>query len=175
MRNGLLFILLLTALACKRYKDPAPFTDSRIKNKYCNDPAAINYNWDFPGIPDNSVCIYPAQIYQGSYFYRDSIFNAAGTLLAQDSFNISIIQIDSTHLTISGFCDTTKYTARATRYYTFTLDSLLGNGQLYCNNKDTIAGKGIKNGIGDTSFLKLIYTLQTDTGVSYHSGTATKF
>ena len=169
----LAFILLFTG-ACKKYEDPDPFTDSRIKNKYCNIPSAINYNWDFPGIADNSTCIFPAQIYKGSYLFHDTITNNLGEFISKDSFYITLLQVDSTRLTISGFCGNDQYLAKATRFFKFTLDSLVGNGQVYCNNKDTIAGGGSKIGIQDTTSIQMIYQLQTDTGVVFHKGTAFK-
>lgn len=170
------FILLIGIVfsACKKYKDPAPISDSRLTSKYCNDPAAINYNWDFPGVPDNNVCIYPAQIFKGNYMYHDSILNPEGGVLKVDSFPITIIQNDSTHLTLKGFCLGTDHTAKANRFFKFVIDSLVGYGQTYCNSKDTISGGGSKIGIGDTNTIQFNYLLQTDTGVVTHKGTAIK-
>jgi hypothetical protein len=174
MQFRILALLLLFFCACKKYKDPEPVTDSRIKNKYCNIPSAINYNWDFPGVEDNSTCIFPAQIYTGSYFFHDTTIDEAGAFIRKDSFPVSFVQIDSIHLTISGFCGATAHKATASRFLKFTLDSLQGNGQTFCNSKDTIAGNGFKAGIQDTSTIQLVYQLQTDTGIVYHKGTAFK-
>jgi hypothetical protein len=171
-------IWLLAALfvisACKKYKDPDPITDSRLTTKYCNDPAAINYNWDFPGVPDNSVCIYPAQIFKGNYMYHDSIVNGEGSVLKTDSFPMTVVQLDSTHLTLKGFCLGTDHSAKANRFFKFVIDSLVGYGQTFCNNKDTISGGGSKSGIGDTNTIQFNYILQTDTGAVQHKGTANK-
>lgn len=173
MKIRLLLFALLIMTACKRYKDPAPFTDPRIVNHYCNIPSAINYNWDFPGVPDDSVCIFPAQIYNGNYFYRDSLFNSTGLLLSQDSFPLTFTQLDSTRLTITGFCPGNTIHATATRFFKFTIDSVAKNGQVLCSN-DTISGKGSKIDIYDTTQIKLIYEVATDSGIIYHAGTATK-
>ena len=170
----ILALLLLLTAACKKYEDPDPFTDDRIKNKYCNIPSAINYNWDFPGIADNTTCIFPAQIYKGNYLFHDTVVNALGEYISKDSFLVSFLQIDSTRLTISGFCGYNLHYAKATRFFKFTLDSLIGNGQVFCNNKDTIAGGGSKIGIHDTSTIQIVYQLQTDTGIVFHKGTAFK-
>lgn len=173
--NWRIILLLVVAIAsCKKYKDPDPISDARLNTKYCNDPAAVNYNWDFPGIPDNNVCIYPAQLFKGNYLYTDSILNIDGAVLKVDSFPISLSQIDSTHLTIKGFCTSTDFSAKANRFFKFVLDSLVGYGQTFCNGKDTICGGGSKLGIGDTSTIQFNYTLQTDTGVVIHRGTAVK-
>jgi hypothetical protein len=174
MQLRILALLLLCLGACKKYKDPDPFTDSRIKNKYCNIPTAINYNWDFPGIEDNSTCIFPAQIYKGNYLFHDTITTELGEFVSKDSFMVSFLQIDSTRLTVSGFCGLNLHYAKATRFFKFTLDSLIGNGQLFCNNKDTIVGGGSKIGLQDTSTIQIVYQLQTDTGVVFHKGTAVK-
>ena len=168
----LAIVLFLTS--CKKYKDPAPITDGRLTTKYCNDPAAVNYNWDFPGVPDNTVCIYPTDIFKGTYLYHDSILNPEGGVIQIDSFPITINQLDSTHMQLIGFCGINPHSAKASRFFSFIIDSIAGNGQIFCNNKDTIAGGGHKSGIADTSTIKFSYTLQTDTGVVIHAGTAIK-
>lgn len=174
MRIVFLVVVFFSFIACKKYKDPKPFTDSRIKNKYCNDPSAINYNWNFPGVPDNNTCIYPAQIFSGNYQFFDTVVNEFGAYQTSDSFAIHIAQIDTVHLQISGFCNVGFFTAKANRFMKYTLDSIIGNGQLYCNNQDTIVGYGIKKDIGDTLSIFINYQLQTDTGVVYHKGVALK-
>lgn len=175
MYKYFLLFSILAYVGCKPCKDPAPFSDSRISNHYCNVPSAINYNWNFPGIEDNTTCVYPAQIYKGNYFYRDSIFNAEGHMVGTDSFMLSFTQIDSTHLTITGFCGTTVFTAKANRFYKFTLDSLQGNGQYLCSTADTIAGSGSKTGLDDSTTMKLNYQVSKAIGgVFTHYGIATK-
>ncbi len=174
MKIRLITLSILFLLSCKGYKDPAPFTDPRIVNKYCNTPSAINYNWNFPGVPDSTTCIFPAQIYSGNYFYRDSIFNSSGLLLNEDSFPLTFIQIDTTRLKIIGFCTGDTIHATATRFYKFIIDTVVGRGQLFCNPLDTISGNGSKFDLTDTLNIKLVYEVATDTGIVYHAGTATK-
>lgn len=169
-----LLALILLFSACKRYKDPAPFTDPRIVNKYCNIPSAINYNWNFPGVPDDSQCIFPAQIYTGTYFYHDSIYNNAGLFLYDDTLFLTFSQLDTTRMHITGFCPGNTLKATASRYFRFTIDTLVGNGQLLCNPSDTISGKGSKFDLSDTTTIRLSYEVATDTGVVYHAGTAIK-
>lgn len=167
-------IVCFCLLSCKKYKDPEPFTDSRINTKYCNDPSAINFNWDFPGIPDNSVCVYPSQIYNGSFLMYDTIINYLGETLATDTFSILMSAIDTTRIHITGFCGNQIYKAHANRFLSFTLDSTLGNGQLFCNNKDTISGGAKKSGLHDTIPILWKYYIQTDTGVVTHIAQAVK-
>lgn len=174
-RPTLLFAILLLLASCRKYKDPAPISDDRLDDRpYCNDPSAVNYNWDFPGYPDNAVCIYPTQLFSGNYLYVDTLLSAEGLPLATDTFPLQVTALDSTHLNLNGFCPGTAHTAKATRFFRFTLDSLLGNGQTFCGGKDTIAGGGTKSGIADTLTFQLQYTLQTDTGAFSHKGTAFK-
>lgn len=52
MKYFKVFILLALSVSiffsCEKWKDPNPDVDPRItERKYCNDPEAINYNWDF--------------------------------------------------------------------------------------------------------------------------------
>jgi len=174
MKVRLIFLSLLFLVSCKPYQDPQPFTDPRIVNKYCNIPSAINYNWNFPGIPEDSVCVFPAQIYNGTYFYRDSIFNNAGLLLDQDSFLLTFTQLDTTRLNITGFCAGNTISATASRYFKFNIDTIVGYGQLLCQSTDTIYGRGSKLDLYDTLHIKMSYEVATDTGIIYHAGTATK-
>ncbi len=167
--------LLLLMLSCKKYHDPKPFTDDRLNTrKYCNDPAAINFNWDFPGYPDNNVCIYPSQIYSGDYLFYDTITDFLGNYKRNDSFDLHFSNLDSVHLNISGFCGAKIFTARANRFLKFHLDTLFGYGQVFCNTQDTIALNGSKKDIADTNSINIQYQIYTDTGIVYHYGTAIK-
>lgn len=170
---SLLILITLFFTQCKKYKDPNPITDPRLTNHYCNIPSAINYNWNFPGIPDNSTCIYPAEIFNGNYFYRDSFYNSSETLVGKDSFDLFFNDIDSTKLEITGFCNAQTIMAKANRFYKFQIDSNTSKGQLLCNPLDTIAGVGSTSFIGDT-IIRLTYSVLTDTGFVYHTGIATK-
>ncbi|MEZ5047562.1 MAG: hypothetical protein R2831_11295 [Chitinophagaceae bacterium] len=175
MHKYLWVLAALLLFSCKKYKDPNPFTDPRIVSPYCNDPSAVNYNWDFPGKPDNSVCIYPTDVIQGAYFYHDTIYNSTGDVIKRDSFTLNFSKIDTVHFTIQGFCTGTQsISARATRYLLFSIDSLLGNGQEYCGLDDTIMGKGKKYSIESSAPIKLEYQIQTDSGMVFHYGTAIK-
>jgi hypothetical protein len=160
--------------ACKKYSDPAPFSDPRINNPYCNVPAALNYNWGFPGIPDNSLCIYPSTFFSGNYFYRDSTFDIGMNFLSQDSFPITITVVDTSRVNISGFCGTNVLQAKTDKFYKIKFDSTFAYGQHLCSSTDTVTGGGSKKDISDTATIKFAYTLLSDTGVSYHIGTATK-
>ena len=169
------FLCILCLLfSCKPYQDSDPFTDPRLVNKYCNIPSAINYNWNFPGVEDNSTCIFPAQLFSGNYFYRDSIYNSTGLPIGYDSFPLVFTAIDTTRLRIDGFCTGPAITAKANRYYKLVLDSVIKNGQVLCGMPDTISGRGSKTDIYDTTSIKLIYETSNDSTIHFHVGTATK-
>ncbi len=169
------FLCLFSFLfSCKKYKDPNPITDPRIKNHYCNDPSAVNFNWDFPGIADNTVCIYPSDIFEGNFKLYDTTINDLDSVLKTDSFNIEISKVDTTKLTLSGFCGTKIFTAKANRYMKFELDSIISFGQSFCNSTDTIIGNGYRKTFADTASFYFNYLLQTPTGIEKHKTFAIK-
>ncbi len=166
MRQSILFILLFAA-ACKPYQDPDPITDPRINNPYCNVPSAINYNWGFPGIPDNSTCIYAADLFQGNYIWRDTIRDGNGAAISFDSVFATVTKIDSNRLNISGRCGyDLKLTAD--RFLNIVIDSLDGNGQKFCSPTDTIIGSGLKISFSDTTNFILNYRIESDSVISTH-------
>jgi len=169
MRKYLSYIiLLLFAVSCRPYQDPAPISDPRLQDsRYCNDPAAINYNWNFPGIPDNSICFYPADVFAGNYLWRDTVLNDNLTARSFDSTYVTLQKIDTVGLKLSGKCGY-EINITADRFLTLIIDSIAGNGQLFCRNTDTIIGTGIKSSITDTTTFTLNYTIHSDTGISNH-------
>ena len=142
---------------------------------YCNDPAAINYNYDFPGTANNTICIYPSEVFIGTYSLEDSVYTADFATFYIIKDTISIYQLNKTKLAAVGFCgpyDSIKLTAN--RYYRASLDSVSANGQPLCSPKDTISGMFSRVAI-DTNIIKIDLTLYSDTaGLKYHKGTATR-
>jgi hypothetical protein len=174
MRQFISFLALSTLVfSCKKYKDPDPIITNKLTNKYCNEPTAVNFNWGFPGVPDNTVCIYPAQVFNGNYMYQDNIIRVTGEIDSITTFPISMAQIDSTKFTISGFCTGTPINATANRYFKFMIDSTHIWGQKLCGSTDTMSGGGLKLFISD-SIVKFNYTIYTDTGKVVHTGKAKK-
>jgi len=166
MRQYIIFLLLFAA-ACKPYQDPDPITDPRIVNPYCNDPSAINYNWGFPGVPDNSVCTYATDLFAGNYIWRDTVRDGNGDAVSFDSVFATVVKLDSIHLNISGRCGyTLKLTAD--RFLNLVIDSIDGDGQKFCQPNDTIVGSGLKMNFSDTTNFILNYDIISDTGSSYH-------
>ena len=74
-------LCLSSFLACTKWADTQKPSDPRLTQKYCNDPFAVNYNWGFPGLPDNSTCIFPSDLYVGTYLFHDSIYSIANVLV----------------------------------------------------------------------------------------------
>ncbi len=167
MRIYFLLAFFLVA-ACKPYEDPAPITDPRLDNSsYCNDPAAINYNWGFPGVPDNSLCIFPADVFIGNYVWRDTILDENRTVLGYDSALVTITKIDTVRFNINGRCGyDLKLTAD--KFLGIVIDSIDGRGQKFCQPNDTIIGTGLKTGFSDTTTFTLNYVIISDTGSSIH-------
>src|SRR5947208_3141374 len=76
-------VLFLISASCKKYTDQPGKSDPRLARKYCNDPSAVNYNRDFPGTEDNSICYYPTDVFKGQYTFTDSIYSGASVLVSQ--------------------------------------------------------------------------------------------
>lgn len=162
-----LLVILLFALSCKPYKDPDPIKDPRLTNPYCNDPAAINYNWEFPGVPDNTTCIFPSDVFEGNYIWYDSTQDENLNILAFDSTFVNVAKVDTTRLTLSGKCNY-NLSLTADRFLNIVIDSLHGDGQQFCQTNDTIIGTGLKIGFADTTSFTMNYIIVSDTGSSFH-------
>ena len=166
--------------ACAKQTDTKAVPDPRLTKHYCNDPAGVNYNWDFPGIADNTVCFYPTDIFKGVYRFTDSVFfKSTGFFIRADTFELVIRKHSNTKFAIIGFCasgDSLLLTAGAN--YIATLDTTMGDtttavrGQRLCSVADTIYGSLNKDRLND-SLLYVFFTVASDTGVkSTHIGTA---
>lgn len=140
---------------------------------YCNDPEAINYNYNFPGNPDNSVCIYPTDPFVGTYELMDTVYTAdyASYYVKRDT--VVINAINYTKMSMAGLCDGGQsLQMTAGRYYRGSIDTTIGIGQPLCAAKDTVNGIVSIDSLGD---LSLMFTMYSDTaGVKFHIGKGTK-
>lgn len=183
--SAVLFIVLST-LSCKKWSDPAAPQDPRLtENKYCNDPEAVNYNWNFPGVADNTICFYPADIFKGTYSFTDSVYNSQNVFDSAGSlttYTLQVIPIGKRQLRILGFCsgsDSLKFTAERATYQAsadttiFLNDTTKVFGQFFCRTLDTLSGYIRKN---QNDSLSLIFDLKvvSDTGINFHKGTAVR-
>lgn len=177
----LLLSLFAIAFSCKKWVDPAPQDHPEINKPYCNDPDAVNYNWDFPGKPDNTTCFYPSDLFVGTYRLKDSLYNSADELfLAADSADIVISKVDSKHISVSGLCGSGQvisFTAGAT--YQATVDTLVGDsttisaGQIFCRTQDTVIGTFTRDRV-DSSLIYIRLNITNDTGGVLRMGRAYK-
>ena len=183
---GTLLALTAVVWGCKKAEESytANPDDSRFDRPYCNDPFAINYNWNFPGTPDNTTCFYPIDIFGGSYMLTDSIYDADYQPDTVLKYPIRLFSLNSSRIKIgiTGFCDKDTLELTADRFYKAFLDSMDAkingfdaklSGQLACRTVDTISGY-IQKSQSDSNKLSIYFTIASDTGLSYHKGTAIK-
>ena len=177
-----LFITGICVLfSCAKWKDPKPVNDPRLTNPYRNDPTAVNYNWGFPGKPDNTVCFYPSDLFQGSYLFYDSVYlSPSGLFISADSFIIKISKISNSKIGVTGFCNSGKQlTLTAGPTYVATMDTTVGDtttmnpGQLLCRIQDTISGTISKDRV-DSNLLHINLRVVSDTGTALFVGRARK-
>lgn len=178
MVSRILFIItsLCMLSACGKYNDKYGPEDERLDRPFCNDPEAVNYNWDFPGRPDSAACYYPADILAGRYMLVDSIYSASEEL---DTLGIRTVYFDIYSLTrkkigLVNLCGPDTLFFLADRFYNVSSDSLFIEGQPFCSPLDTMFGS-MRLTVGDSSYLKLDLTVSSGlTGLRHHRGTAVK-
>lgn len=166
--------------ACSKPDNSGKDISDKLTNLYCNDPEAINYNWEFPGTPDNSTCFYPKDIFVGQYSFADSIYNANLELKRVNNITLTVYANSNNILRVTGFCSNTdSIRLTADRFYksyadsTVTQDSVVLDGQVVCRTVDTLSGYLIKDK-NDSTKLSINITVASDTGLNYHLGTAYK-
>jgi hypothetical protein len=185
----LIILSCLLIFSCQKYKD-APPKNLNLTNPYCNDPAAVNYNWGFPGKPDNTICTYPSDLFTGTdSTFIDSIFQVDLSYTYRDSFPYSCIRLSNTEISTAGFCMSNRsFTLNLTAAITYSasIDTVLGGiGPAFCNiATDTITGtitrdytvhidtNSLDSPKIDTILLYVNFQVNSDTGITYHKGTA---
>lgn len=185
-RNLLLFCLSIgLATSCSKWVDPNPDVDPRITaRKYCNDPQAVNYNWDFPGVPDSTVCYYPADLFEGSYSFKDSIFksnNSYDTNYAPQTYMLQLTSLGKNKLQLTGFC-TNPLFFTAPRIGTMAHgdstykidDTTWAYGQPFCRSQDTLSGTLIREIDSVGKLITIEWKVVSDTGTRLHRGVARK-
>ncbi len=178
------FLLIVSCsifFSCAKYKDSKAGSDPRLTNPYCNDPNAVNYNWGFPGKPDNTICFYPADLFKGVYLFHDSIsIQSSGLFIYADSLLLTISGIPNsqTKISILGFCPNgigltlTANTSFSASVDTTEGDSVTNWGQQFCSLGDTVNGTVTKDRIND-SLMYFSFQVASDTGViTMHIGSA---
>lgn len=184
----LIGLVSMVLAACQKTEEPPKKYDDRLEKRYCNDPDAINYNWDFPGTPDNSICFFPDEIFNGTYKLTDSLFDGGFRFdtTSGRTFEITITSVDKVHMTVSGLvinsvCTLNNIKITGDRYYKASVDSTFSpppdstflNGFVIPCSPDTISGFFAKDP-DDISRLRVNFTIFGDTGIYFRRGTAIK-
>lgn len=176
-------IAVLGILACEKYKDPNPAEDDdRLTNPYCNDPRAVNYNHGFPGKPDNSVCIFPIDLFNGNWTFTDTVYAADESILFTETVNLQIATVENdesvSKLRLSGWCgnETLVLTANKLKEANAdTLDNGLEPGwQVICNQQDTFTFLKLHYDLFDSSFINVNISVRNANGLRHHRGTAVR-
>ncbi|HTO14720.1 MAG TPA: hypothetical protein VLZ83_03070 [Edaphocola sp.] len=179
---GVLIVLIASWSACEKYKDPKE-KDLGLTREYCNDPSAINYNDSFPGVPNNSVCIFPTDLFEGNWHFQDSVFTPDGTFLNSETYILTFTAKDPSQdslkrkLTLTGLCPSVNINLSANRYGLALTDTLIpytDGGQFFCQNTDTISGqfKVIRDSLNNN--MKINFTIHAPDNQFLHIGKAIK-
>jgi len=166
-------ICLLLTGGCQKYEDVPGQSDPRLARKYCNDPEAVNFNFDFPGTADNSVCYYPADVFAGNYTFVDSVYTSANKIAFTTPLTLTIQAQSHGKFDLSGLCGGSTVHFTVNRTLRATADSTILNGQALCRVQDTVSGYLIRK-LGDSTRMQVILTVVSDTGATIHQGTAYK-
>ncbi len=175
---ALIILIAGGIFSCNKYTSPKGYTDPRLTNHYCNDPKGVNYNWGFPGIPDNTLCFYPTDVFAGKYLFRDSVYLQTGYIfIFADSIVLTIKKLSDSQMSVFGLCPNgDSLLMTATPLFTAYVDTLVGDtltnwGQSFCGSKDTINGTISQNRID--SVLTINFQVISDTSViTLHTGHA---
>ncbi|MBA3828622.1 MAG: hypothetical protein H0X33_06770 [Taibaiella sp.] len=177
------FAIVAGLAACQKWQDPKGYTDPRLTNPYCNDPYAVNYNWGFPGKPDNTICFYPTDGYRGIYTFIDSVRLADNSFSYRDSVTLMMFALSKTKLGVIGLCtngDTLRLSVdrsmTATVDTTLRVDTTKVGGQLLCGvYTDTISGRITKDLTDTTNKTFFInFKVLKDSTAHFLTGTAHK-
>lgn len=190
MRQKAKISLLFTALiavviySCSKYEDPPAADGSGLTNKYCNDSRATNYNWGFPGIPDNSVCIYPVDSFLGNWSLTDSMFRPNGENIGVQFKTLTFTGTEDTAkigFSITGWCsNNTPIYLIANKYSYAYIDTLAEgtSGQFFCGaTTDTLSGQLNMYNDGDSTLkgrMEINFVVNDASGTVNHKGTAVK-
>lgn len=174
----------LCFMACKKYTDPTK-PDITLTNHYCNDPLAANYNHGFPGIPDNSVCVYANELFTGNWQFVDSIFRPDASFYRTQTLSLNFSPFPQSvdtlrvRLNVSGLCPggSTILQLTANRFGLALTDTILPNvpgGQLFCSTSDTVSGYFRRTSDTLRTTMSIYLTEQNGVDTFYHRGLATK-
>lgn len=173
-------LMALLGVGCSTYTDPEkPDIEDELQNKYCNIPTAVNYNWNFPGKEDNSICFYSWDLYEGSWQFIYDVYAANNNIdkLFSDtiilSFSKNVADTTKASMQVSGWCASGSMNILIDRFYIAKTDTMPNgfNYQIVC--LDTLSGTLEKN-ILDTATLSLKMAVNSPNGQFNYIGVGTK-
>lgn len=118
------FLLILPAFlllnACEKYED-LPKGDYDADGYYCNDARAINYNVGFPGIANDSICVFPVEPFEGNWTMIDTLLDDEMEIISTHQGQVSLVPIENDSIDnlfiMEGYCDNNfAITFQANRY-----------------------------------------------------------
>jgi len=167
-------------IACSKYKDPPPAAPPPdLDNFYCNDSRAVNYNWGFPGIPNNEICIYPIDSFLGTWTFYDTIYLPSGDTASTQIKTLVFTSTEDTvlsHMAVNGWCGAWPLYVTANKYGRAETDTLPGNMPQYlCGGTDTLFGTFTRQTDTVSNNKMLVdLTVNTASGTANHRGIAIK-
>jgi len=184
IKKGILFIGLfisVLSVSCNKSGDKkGQDISDQLNSRYCNIPTAVNYNWGFPGIADNSICVFGTDFFVGNWMFVDTVRTSDSMSLVIDTlyWQFSVVSNDSTNslLDVKGWCNNNEtFRIITDKYYSAITDTAFNSlgYQILCNANDTLFGT-VKKDVFDTTKLIINLTNYSANGVSYHKGLASK-
>lgn len=176
--TGILATLLCLTACNKEDKKGEDVTD-KLKNKYCNIPGAINYNWNFPGIEDNSICYFATDYYEGTWKLTDSVRLEDSTFVRVDTLYLEFNKIGSdttnSKMHLRRWCITSDIWVQVNKYYIGMTDTTQNaeGWQLVCNGRDSLKINFSRNVFDSTIVDFTIRQFNNDT-MYYHQATGVK-
>ncbi len=149
--------------SCEKHEDK-PIKDWDGEGFYCNDPEAVNYNWGFPGNINDSLCIYPTDLFVGDWILTDTVFNDTFAIVEIQERTISFVNKSDdsmSHLMeLQGYCNNnTPIVLQANRFMLASLVDLIEDdlGQLGCDGESILTGFiRLKDFQSDTLYLQIM-------------------
>ncbi len=165
--RAILLLILISLVSCEKYKDPEPIDDPRLDtNFFCNDLDAVNYNWGFPGTPDESICIFPSDVLEGDYIVADSIYSSGDSFLSATTYpTVRLDILSKTYLSMKNYCPSDSIRLLCDRYLIISSDTVAGHYYDVCG-LDSFHLRGKMHGM-DTLQFSLRRTAP-DASTGYH-------
>lgn len=171
--------LVLALSSCSKPDKNGGDISGQLTNKYCNLPSAVNYNWGFPGIEDNSTCFFARDYFIGNWNFVDTVLLEDSTFIEAKVYNFQFEAQDGdtshTKMNMKGWCGSSNILLAVNRYYIANSDTTnnVEGWQIVCNGTDSVKVDLSRNMI-DTNKVDIhIRQFRNDT-LFHHRGQAVK-